>query len=133
MNRRKYIRQSALTGAALSLSSFLSKVFSRERSALSDTPTTVSNQLVLWYDKPATQWVEALPIGNGRLGAMVFGGTENERLQLNEDTLYGGGPYDPNNLEALKALPEARRLIFEESVAERQFCEKNILFLFYFQ
>jgi alpha-L-fucosidase 2 len=70
-------------------------------------------RLVLWYEKPANQWVEALPVGNGRLGAMVFGGTANERLQLNEDTLYAGGPYDPNNREALAALPEARRLIFE--------------------
>jgi alpha-L-fucosidase 2 len=75
-------------------------------------------RLVLWYEKPATQWVEALPVGNGRLGAMVFGGTANERLQLNEDTLYAGGPYDPNNREALAALPEARRLIFEGKYKE---------------
>lgn len=70
-------------------------------------------RLVLWYEKPASQWVEALPIGNGRLGVMVFGGTASERLQLNEDTLYAGAPYDPNNHEALQALPEARRLIFD--------------------
>src|SRR5688572_22996480 len=69
--------------------------------------------LVLWYDKPARQWVEAAPIGNGRIGAMVYGGVPLERLQLNEDTLYAGGPYDPNNPESLQALPEARRLIFE--------------------
>ena len=68
--------------------------------------------LVLWYDKPASQWVEALPIGNGRLGAMIFGGPASERLQLNEDTLYAGGPYDPNNREALRFLPEARQLIW---------------------
>src|SRR5262245_18145590 len=69
--------------------------------------------LLLWYDKPAVEWTDALPIGNGRLGAMVFGGTVSEQLQLNEDTLYAGSPYDPNNPEALNALPEARRLIFE--------------------
>jgi alpha-L-fucosidase 2 len=68
---------------------------------------------VLWYEKPASQWVEALPIGSGRLAAMVFGGTASERLQLNEDTLYAGGPYDPNSHEALQALPQARRLTFE--------------------
>jgi alpha-L-fucosidase 2 len=68
--------------------------------------------LVLWYTQPAKQWVEALPVGNGRFGAMVFGGIENERLQLNEDTLSAGGPYDPTNPNALAALPEARRLIF---------------------
>ena len=69
--------------------------------------------LSLWYRRPARQWVEALPVGNGRLGAMIFGGIVNERLQLNEDTLYGGGPYDPNNPESLAALPEVRRLVFE--------------------
>lgn len=71
------------------------------------------DQLLLWYDEPASQWTDALPIGNGRLGAMVFGDPEFELLQLNEDTLYAGRPYDPNNPEALKALPEARRLIFQ--------------------
>lgn len=71
------------------------------------------DQLLLWYDEPAGQWTDALPIGNGRLGAMVFGDPEFELLQLNEDTLYAGRPYDPNNPEALKALPEVRRLIFE--------------------
>ncbi|HEY3136371.1 MAG TPA: glycoside hydrolase family 95 protein [Blastocatellia bacterium] len=74
--------------------------------------------LSLWYRRPARQWVEALAVGNGRLGAMVFGGVERERLQLNEDTLWAGGPYDPNNPEALAALPEARRLIFEGKYGE---------------
>src|SRR5512135_1613012 len=69
--------------------------------------------LSLWYRRPARRWTEALAIGSGRLGAMVFGGINRERLQLNEDTLWGGGPYDQNNPEALAALPEARRLIFE--------------------
>jgi alpha-L-fucosidase 2 len=76
------------------------------------------DSLLLWYDKPATEWTEALPVGNGRLGAMIFGGPANEQLQLNEDTLYAGSPYDPNNPEALKALPEARRLIFEGKYKE---------------
>ena len=60
--------------------------------------------LTLWYRRPAEQWTEALPIGNGRLGAMVFGGVDEERLQLNEDTLWAGGPYDPVNPEAPGAL-----------------------------
>ena len=71
-----------------------------------------SEPLSLWYRQPAAQWVEALAIGNGRLGAMVFGGIERERLQLNEDTLWAAGPYDPSNTNALAALPEARRLVF---------------------
>jgi alpha-L-fucosidase 2 len=57
------------------------------------------------------EWVRALPVGNGRLGAMVFGGVVHERLQLNEDTLWAGRPYDPVNPEARNALPEVRRLL----------------------
>ncbi|MEI7899094.1 MAG: glycoside hydrolase family 95 protein, partial [bacterium] len=79
---------------------------------LKASPAT-GQDLKLWYNRPAGQWVEALPVGNGRLGAMVFFGVDQERLQLNEGTLWGGGPYDPSSPEALKALPEARRLIFE--------------------
>jgi len=70
-----------------------------------------ADPLTLHYVRPANEWVEALPVGNGRLGAMVFGGIHQERLQLNEDTLWAGGPYDPANPEALAALPEVRRLI----------------------
>lgn len=73
--------------------------------------------LSLWYRQPAPDWVSALAVGNGRLGAMVFGGVNEERLQLNEDTLWGGGPYDPDSPEALGALPEARRLVFDGNYA----------------
>jgi len=69
--------------------------------------------LSLWYRQPAEKWVEALAIGNGRIGAMVFGGVNHERLQLNEGTLWAGGPYDPVNPQAREALPEARRRVFE--------------------
>ena len=64
------------------------------------------------------EWVRALPVGNGRLGAMVFGGIVHERLQLNEDTLWAGRPYDPVNPEAKSALPEVRRLLAERKYAE---------------
>jgi alpha-L-fucosidase 2 len=70
-----------------------------------------TSALTLWYRRPAAEWIEALPLGNGRLGAMVFGGIEQERIQLNEDTLWAGGPYDPSNPEARAALPEIRRFI----------------------
>jgi alpha-L-fucosidase 2 len=76
--------------------------------------------LTLWYRRPAQEWTEALPVGNGRLGAMVFGGVGRERLQLNEDTLWAGGPYDPDNTNALAALPEVRKLIFAGQYAEAQ-------------
>jgi len=70
--------------------------------------------LSLWYRAPAglTNWTEALPVGNGRLGAMVFGGVDRERLQLNENTLWAGGPYDPANTNGFAALSEVRRMIF---------------------
>jgi len=71
-----------------------------------------TSPLTLSYRQPAMAWTEAWPIGNGRLGAMVFGGIERERLQLNEDTLWAGGPYDPNNTNTIAALPQVRQLIF---------------------
>ncbi|MHB1461638.1 MAG: glycoside hydrolase family 95 protein [Armatimonadota bacterium] len=67
----------------------------------------------LWYQQPATRWVEALPIGNGRLGTMIYGSLPTERIQLNEDTLWSGYPYESINPKALAALPEVRRLIAE--------------------
>ena len=69
--------------------------------------------LLLWYDKPAVKWEEALPAGNGRLSAMIFGQPAQERLQLNEGTLWAGGPYDPVNPTAKEALPQVRQLINE--------------------
>jgi alpha-L-fucosidase 2 len=68
--------------------------------------------LSLWYRQPARQWIEAVAVGNGRLGAMIFGVVTQERIQLNEDTLWAGGPYDPANPDALEALPKVRELIF---------------------
>ncbi|MGA3121579.1 MAG: glycoside hydrolase family 95 protein [Polyangiaceae bacterium] len=76
-----------------------------------DSPST--SPLRLWYRHAAEEWTEALPIGTGRLGAMVFGGVDLDTLQLNEETLWSGGPYAPNNPEAKAALPLVRRLIFE--------------------
>ena len=66
----------------------------------------------------SAEWVQSLPIGNGRLGAMVFGGVVHERLQLNEDTIWAGGPNDPVNPDARGALPDARRLIAEGRYTE---------------
>jgi alpha-L-fucosidase 2 len=73
-----------------------------------------SSTLVLWFKEPAEKWTDALPIGNGRLGAMVFGGVREERLQLNEDTLWSGAPRQWNNPDAFKHLAEVRRLVLEE-------------------
>ncbi len=79
-----------------------------------------NNPMTLWYDKPATEWVQALPLGNGRLGAMVFGTPEREILQLNEETVWAGEPGNNINPETGKALPEIRRLIAEGRYAEAQ-------------
>ncbi len=68
---------------------------------------------ILWYRQPAKEWVEALPVGNGRISAMVFGGVDKERLQLNEETLWDGYAMDRNNPEAFSALQEVRKLLFE--------------------
>jgi len=68
---------------------------------------------VLWYRQSAAEWVEALPVGNGRISAMVFGRTDTERLQLNEETVWDGYAFDHNNLEALDALHEVRKMLFE--------------------
>ena len=111
IDRRKFLKQSALASTVLPIA-LRGNCWDKELSSAPEDASITPRPLVLWYDKPASEWVEALPVGNGRLGAMVFGGSVNERLQLNEDTLYAGGPYDPNNTEALQSLPEARRLIF---------------------
>ncbi len=65
----------------------------------------------LWYDRPASRWLEALPVGDGRIGAMVYGRPAQERLQLNESTLWAGSPYDPVNPKAREALPQVRALL----------------------
>ena len=79
---------------------------------------THTNPLTLWYKKPAEAWTDALPIGNGRLGAMVFGGIAQERIQLNEETLWDGGPRDTNNPNALEALPKVQQLLFDNKNEE---------------
>lgn len=84
------------------------------RAAVQATTRGAEERLSLWYEQPAAQWVEALPVGNGRLGAMCFGRIAQERIQLNEDTLFAGGPYDPNNPRSLAALPQVRALIDQQ-------------------
>jgi len=90
-----------------------------------------SAEFKLWFNKPASQWVEALPIGNGRLGAMVFGGTYRESIQLNENTLWAGQPNRNDNANAKGSLDKIRELIFNakfieaQDVANRDFVSKT--------
>ena len=108
-------RREVIAGAsALTLAPASSLVHAASSAGFSPKP------LSLWYREPAEEWVQALPVGNGRLGAMVFGGIALERLQFNEDTFFSGGPYNPVNPDAKAALPEVRRLIFEKKYAEAQ-------------
>ncbi len=74
----------------------------------------------LWYKKPASDWNEALPIGNGRLGGMIFGTVSREHVQLNEDSVWYGGPVDRNNPDALTNLPKIRDLLFEGKVNQAE-------------
>lgn len=71
------------------------------------------NDQRLWADAPASCWLEALPLGNSRMGAMVYGGTEKEEIQLNEETFWSGGPHNNNSTTALQYLTEVRSLIFD--------------------
>ncbi|MDX3108929.1 glycosyl hydrolase family 95 catalytic domain-containing protein [Nonomuraea angiospora] len=88
-----------------------------------------ANDLALWYDESAgTEWLRALPIGNGRLGAMVFGNVDTERLQLNEDTIWAGGPYDQSNTKGAAALGQIRQLVFQNQWSQAQtLVDQNML------
>jgi alpha-L-fucosidase 2 len=110
ISRRETLRMSA----GLSLLALLPPI------AEAQPTKPAGHDLSLWYREPANEWTEALPLGNGRLGAMVFGGVARERLQLNEDTLYAGAPYQPANPDGPAALPEIRKLIFEGKYVEAQ-------------
>ena len=83
-----------------------------------ETEKELNPSLVLWYDKPASSWTEALPVGNGRLGAMVYGGTEKETIQFNEETLWTGQPHDYANEGAHEVFDELRKLLWEGKQAE---------------
>lgn len=89
-------------------------------------PLNAQEHLKLWYEQPAQQWVEALPLGNGQIGAMVFGGVENELIQLNEGTLWSGGPQKRNvNPGAYKYLAPIREALAKEDYeAASQLCRK---------
>ena len=78
------------------------------------------NPMILWYRRPAEEWLEALAVGNGRLGAMVYGGVQTERLQLNEDSIWAGGPHDYADPDAYKVVERIRSLIVEEKWLEAQ-------------
>ncbi len=83
------------------------------------------NGMTIWFNKPATEWNDALPVGNGKLGAMIFGGTEMEHLELNESTVWTGEQRWDANPAALKSLAEVRRLLFSGKYKEAEFLAQN--------
>lgn len=95
--------------------------------ALFTTQIQAQNNLTLWYKQPARNWNEALPIGNGRIGAMIFGRPENELIQLNEQTLWSGGPVNRNpNPNASKHLQEVRDALFAEDYVKAEKLTKQL-------
>ena len=87
-----------------------------------------SSSLKIWFNRPADTWNDALPIGNGSLGAMVFGNVENERLEINEESVWTGGERWDANPDALKTLPKVRQLLFEGKYKEAEaLAQKGIL------
>jgi len=95
--------------------------------ALSAGARAADSDLKLTYDRPATKWTEALPLGNGRIGAMVFGGTEAERVQINESSLWGGAPHSYTNPEAYAHLDEIRKLLFAGKVGEVEKLSQSLM------
>jgi len=96
-----------------------------------DTPSIKSYQntnLKLFYQQPAAEWVEALPVGNGRIGAMVYGNPNQERIQINEESLFAGLPINDNNPKALENLPLIRQLIFAgKNLKAKELANKTLL------
>ncbi|KXK63847.1 cellulose-binding protein [Micromonospora rosaria] len=116
-------RQALKIGAAGAGGALLPVPWTAVARAEAATPPQVlaAGDLALWYDEAAgTDWLRALPIGNGRLGAMVFGNADTERLQLNEDTVWAGGPHDASNPRGAGALAEIRRLVFANQWTQAQ-------------
>ena len=94
---------------------------------LSLSCSSQDNELKLWYDAPASQWTDALPLGNGRLGAMVFGTPAQERIQINEETIWGGGPHNNVNYAAKDGLDEIRQALWEGRRSDAQaLCDQYI-------
>ena len=108
LSRRKFLVAAGATSAALPAAL-----------RLPATPPTPIPRHRIFYERPAATWPDALPVGNGRLGAMVFGGTAHERIQLNEETVWMGGPRDRNNPAAART-PEVRKLLFAGKVKEAE-------------
>ena len=106
---------SIITSCAFATQAFCSPLNQNEKDL-----SVKDNKHILWYDAPASIWTEALPIGNSRLGAMIYGIPSSERLQLNEETIWAGRPNNNANPEALEYLPKVRQLVWDGKYKEAQ-------------
>ncbi|WP_432103165.1 glycoside hydrolase family 95 protein [Streptomyces sp. bgisy091] len=121
LTRRHVLAAAGASAAATALSTGAAQAATGTTSAGREAATAAGpHPMRLWYQAPAAEWLEALPVGNGRIGAMVFGGTETERLQLNEDSVWAGGPHDYVRPGAGEQLEEIRRLVVEEKWNQAQ-------------
>ncbi len=125
---RRQVLRFGVTGAGAALLPLQWTAVARA-SSVAPAEVRAANDLALWYDESAgTEWLRALPIGNGRLGAMVFGNVDTERLQLNEDTIWAGGPYDQSNTKGAAALGQIRQLVFQNQWSQAQtLVDQNML------
>ena len=112
-SRRRFLRDAAIAGTCLTQR----RVWAAQ-SAVRDAEAKASDYRI-FFEQPATEWPDAVPVGNGRLGAVVFGGTARERIQLNEESVWMGERRDRNNPQA-NHTPEVRQLLFEGKVHEAE-------------
>jgi len=124
MNRRQFLANAGMAGVAAHLLKMSSNAL---ESNIGKEVDDAASKLTLWYDKPASVWNEALSLGNGRIGAMVFGSVDSERIQLNEATLWTGKPHDYTNPGARKNLEAIRKLIFDEDVEGAELLAPSLL------
>ncbi len=109
--RRRFI---ALISSALASTQIKSSALAETPTFASPTQKAEAKDVLIWFEQPASEWAAALPVGNGRIGAMVFGTVQQEHITLNEDTLWSGGPRDWNNPDAKNHLPVVRKLVLEQ-------------------
>ena len=119
-SRRRWLQQQAAHAGLMALAASAPRALAQHPAAASAADGAAPTAARLWYRRPADEWTQALPVGNGRLAAMVFGGIHTERLQLNECSFFSGGPYDTTNPRAREGLPQVRELVFAGRYAEAE-------------
>lgn len=120
IGRRTFMALTASATAGVAATGLTEQSAFAQSAPLTPQPAPRARPLTLWYPTPASEWLQALPIGNGRLGAMVYGGTDNEELQLSDDTVWAGGPHEYDNPKAFAALPRIKQLVFDGNWAEAE-------------